>query len=72
MGAGGTVESIVVFLMKGGWKCLAEIWSEEELDAFVFDSNGIDSYVKDPSSPQHIVKLLKRMRKLEEEECVFQ
>uniref|UniRef100_A0A7S3Q258 Uncharacterized protein n=1 Tax=Chaetoceros debilis TaxID=122233 RepID=A0A7S3Q258_9STRA len=45
---------------------------EEDLDAFVFDSNGIDSYVKDPSSPQHVVKLLKRMRKLEEEECVFQ
>ena len=27
--AGGTVESIVVFEMEGGWTCLAEIWSDE-------------------------------------------
>ena len=30
MGAGGTVESIVVFEMEGKWTRLAEIWSEEE------------------------------------------
>ena len=30
MGAGGTVEYIVVFEMKGEWMCLAEIWSEED------------------------------------------
>ena len=30
MGYGDTVESIVVFEMKGEWTCLAEIWSEEE------------------------------------------
>ena len=30
MGAGGTVESIVVFEMEGEWTRLAETWSEEE------------------------------------------
>lgn len=32
---------------------------EEDFDAFNFDVNEIDLYVKDPSSPQHIVILLK-------------
>ena len=30
IGAGGTVESIVVFEMEGGWSCLAWIWLDEE------------------------------------------
>ena len=30
MGAGGTVESIVVFEIDGEWTRLAETWSEEE------------------------------------------
>ena len=30
MGAGGTMESIVVFAMEGEWTRLAETWSEEE------------------------------------------
>ena len=30
MGAGGTVEYMVDFVMEGEWTCLAETWSEEE------------------------------------------
>ena len=34
--AGGTVESIVVFEMEGGWTCLDQIWSDEELSDTIF------------------------------------
>ena len=29
IGAVGTVDSIVVFEIEGGWTCLSEIWLEE-------------------------------------------
>ena len=52
------------------WKYLKQ--EEEDLDAFMLDMNDINYYLENPSSPENIVQLLKQIKRIEEDQSIFQ